>query len=96
MQRVRAGARGCDALRRDAPEETADGRLTVLLVNTGGEPQAFDFRMEPQRWLKSRSPFRLSSLTPGGETPVGLAKDQRVCLGDLQPREIRVFILTPQ
>ena len=72
------------------------GRLAVFVVNTGGEPQAFDFRMEPQRWLKSRGPWRLSSLTPGGETPVALTKDQRVCLGDLQPREIRVFILTPQ
>ncbi len=47
-------------------------------------------------WLKSRGPWRLSSLTPRGETPVALTEDQRVSPGDLQPREIRVFILTPQ
>ena len=72
------------------------GRLAVFVVNTGGEPQAFDFRLEPQRWLKSRGPWRLSSLTPEGETPVSLAQDRRVCLGDLQPREIRIFVLAPR
>ncbi|HNX35491.1 MAG TPA: DUF6259 domain-containing protein [Kiritimatiellia bacterium] len=72
------------------------GRLAVFVVNTSGVPQKFDFQIEPQRWLKSRGPWRLSTLTPEGENPVCLAQDRGVCLGDLQPREIRGFVLTPR
>ncbi len=71
------------------------GRLAVFVVNTSGVPQPFTFQVEPQRWLSSaRGPWQLSSLTPAGETPLDLASDLRVVLGDLQPREIRAFVLT--
>ncbi len=72
------------------------GRLAVFVVNTSGVPQTFDFQVEPQRWLKSRGPWRLASLTPEGEAPVGTGDVSRVCLGDLQPREIRIFVLAPR
>jgi hypothetical protein len=72
------------------------GRLAVFVVNTSPATQPFTFTVEPQRWLKSRGPWRLSSLTPEGETAIGLEKDLHAVLGDLQPREIRALVLTPE
>jgi hypothetical protein len=68
-------------------------RLAVFVVNTTGETQAFDFEIQPERWLDARGPWRLSSFTPEGEIPIELAQDRRVPLGDLQPREIRAFVI---
>ncbi len=72
------------------------GRLAVFVVNTSGVPRPFAFTLEPQRWLKARGPWRLSALTPEGESAVDLEKDLQAVLGDLQPREIRALILTPK
>lgn len=72
------------------------GRLAAVIVNTSGEPQTFDFRVEPERWLRTRGPWRLTTLTPSGETPAEMGKDLRVYLRDLPPREIRVVILASQ
>ena len=71
------------------------GRLAVFAVNTSSAPQPFEFTVEPQQWLKSRGPWRLSALTPEGEMPIGLEKDLHAVLGDLQPREIRALVLSP-
>jgi len=72
------------------------GRLAVFVVNTTGARQTFDFQMDTRRWLNYDGPWRLSLLTPDGETPVGQENGARVFLGDLQAREVRVVILTPQ
>jgi len=70
------------------------GRLAVIVVNTSGQAQSLSFRLEPQRWLKSNGPWRLSTLAPEGETPFEIGNDQHVILGDLQPRAVRVLIVS--
>lgn len=71
------------------------GRLAVFVVNTSGVLQPFAFDVDPCRWLKSRGLWRLSALTPEGETAIGLEKDQHAVLGDLRPREIKAFVFSP-
>ena len=68
-------------------------RLAVAIVNTTGAAQTFDFQVEPERWLKSRGPWSLYDLMPSGKSPLHLPEDRRVLLGDLAPREIRIFVI---
>jgi hypothetical protein len=72
------------------------GRLALFAVNTSGVAQPFACAVEPQRWLPGRGPWRLSLLTPEGESALGMENDSHAVLGDLQPREIRVLVLTPR
>ncbi|MDD2461305.1 MAG: DUF6259 domain-containing protein [Kiritimatiellia bacterium] len=71
-------------------------RLALAVVNTTGDAQTFDVRVEPERWLKGRGPWHLYDLTPSGTHPLRMPEDRRVRFGDLAPREIRVFMLAPQ
>ena len=71
------------------------GRLAVFVVNTSGAAQPFACEVDPRRWSRARGPWRLSALTPAGETPVDLEQDRQAVLGDLRPREIRALVFTP-
>jgi len=71
----------------------ASERLAVAVVNTTGTTQTFDFQVEPERWLKSQGPWSLYDLMPSGKSPLHLPENRRVLLGDLAPREIRIFVI---
>jgi hypothetical protein len=72
------------------------GRLAVFVINTSGSPQRADFALDPAVWLKSKGPWRISLLTPDGETPLERTSDLGVLLGDLQPRSVRALVISPK
>jgi hypothetical protein len=68
-------------------------RLAIIVVNTSGDTRAVDFHVEPERWLDSKGPWKISLLDPEGEKAVGLGADLHVLLSDLPPRSIRIILV---
>jgi hypothetical protein len=71
------------------------GRLAVIAANASGQPQKFDFNVEPERWLGRKGPWRVTLLSPEDDAPVKADSGSRVTFGDLPPRSVRVLVISP-
>ena len=70
------------------------GRLALIAVNTTGELQKFDCRLTLEHWLEEHDSWRITRLTPEGETPVELDMSKCIVPIVLQPRGINVLVFS--